>query len=341
MKKLFISGLAGCILSLASVSATGQDEPKPEPGAEAKPIKLRWDFVKGEERKFRMVQTMKQKMDFGRGTTETLNVNTIDWTDRCVGFAEEDAVILEYTYDRIALKVESDAINVDYDSADPDPAELEKLTQLKGTAQLAGKKFTYEVTPELKVQNLKGWDKLRDQVLEEFDPVMREQLEPSFSDETRIAQLETSLRAIPKKKVKPGDEWEDTTTEPAGTVGSLTVDLTYTLDSVEETDEGTFAVVSTKGVGKFEKFEAGQFKDWKVTMDDFEYAGTFRFDTERGCGVKQSTTSKFKMELVTDTMTMTQSVEVELSVELLREKEDEAKPSKPKDEQVPEEGSKD
>ncbi|MCB9893227.1 MAG: hypothetical protein H6839_02110 [Planctomycetes bacterium] len=287
------------------------DEKKTE--ADEPTYRLVWDMVEGAELSYRQTQTIEQDL-FG---TDVKNVNVTDYTLHCLGFTDEGSVKLEYEYDRIALKVETAGIDLDYDSDDPDPAELEKLPEVKGTAALVGKKFSYEVTLELKVENLKGWDKVREQVLEQFDATTRAGLEPSYSDATRISSLEAGLRGLPKEKVKVGDEWTNFFDEPAGDVGVIKHDWTIKLASVETKDEHRLATLKTTAKLKFEKYADGPYKDMKVVLKDAEETATEIFDIDKGYTREQSSSTKMTMTYEVGREVLTHVLAITVSIKLL------------------------
>lgn len=323
------------LLLLTAVPFAAQDEqPKPdEKKTEPAPsYSLRWNYTEGEKLSYRQVQTMKQDM-FG---SEILNVNTTDYTVTCLGFTEEGAVKLEWKYDRVAMKVEAAGLKVDYDSAKPDPDELAKIPELKGTAALVGKTFSYEITLELKIENLKGWDEIREQVLKEFDANMRSALEPTYSNETRINQLEAGLRGLPKEKVRVGDEWTNSFVEPAGEMGLMTHELKLKLDSVTEKDEQQHATITHTNEIKFDKFKDGPYADMNVTLTEGEGSGSDTIDMKRGAIIKQTVKQKITMEyLMGPGETLTHKMEIDVTVELLPDKKTEAvekQPAPPEDE---------
>ncbi|MCA8914207.1 MAG: hypothetical protein KDB90_02255 [Planctomycetes bacterium] len=311
--------IAALVILTLAVSVSAQDQPAPKEEkkteADAPAYRLAWDMAKGAELEYRQSQTIEQDL-FG---TKIKNVNTTDYTLRCLGFSEEGSVQLEYEYDRVALKVETDGIDLDYDSADPDPAELEKLPELKGTAALVGNKFTYEITLELKVENLRGWDKIREQVLKEFSADMRDALEPTYSDAARISQLEAGLRSLPTKKVKVGDEWTNAFDEPAGQVGLVKHDWTLKLASVETKDDHRLATITTTSKLKFEQYADGPYKDMKIVLRDAKEDATEVFDMDRGITLKQLSSVEMTMEFQVGKEVLTQVMSIETTVELLPE----------------------
>lgn len=328
--------LAVTVLALTLTTVQAQDEKPADPAPEKKTesgVKLDWNFTKGTERKYRQTQSMTQSMDLGRGASEVVSDTTTWYTEKCLGFTEDGAVHLQYTYDRIHAKLSAPSIEFDYDSADPDESQLEAVPAMRGTVATAGHTFEYELTLEYEVRKLIGWEKIRELILKDFEQELAAQMAPTLSDENMTNQLEAQYRGLSPKPVAKGDTWVWSQVVPAGLLGSATYEHTVKLDEFKTENESHTAHMSSEGKMKFQKSDDPTYADWKISYSDVSIKGSMVWDVKGG--MMRHSKQENSMTMVIDYgAQLTQKIKAVAELELLPEAKPDAKPepdANPKD----------
>lgn len=320
--------LAVTVLALTLTTVQAQEDKPAEPAPEKKTesgIKLDWNFTKGTERKYRQAQVLTQSMDFGMGASDVVSDTTTWYTEKCLGFTEDGAVHLQYTYDRIHAKISATGIEFDYDTADPDESQLEAMPSMRGVVATAGKTFEYELTLEYEVRQLIGWDKVRESILKDMDEEVAAQMAPTYSDENMTNQLEAQYRGLSPKPVAKGDTWVWMQVVPAGLLGSMTYEHTVKLDEFKTENELHTAHMSSEGKMKFQKTDDPTYAEWKINYSDISVKGSMVWDVK--AGMVRSSKQENAMTMVIDYgAQLTQKIKTVAELELLPEEKPEAKP---------------
>ena len=140
-----------------------------------------------------------------------------------------------YKYDAVAVKMQSPAGPVEYDSARDKAAPANPMA--KPFAALVGKELQVAMTPRGEIKEVKGADKILAAVLESMGDLpapVREmakgQMEAQFGEAALKENFEQMTAIYPEKPVAVGESWD---TEQKITAGMpMTVNTKYTLKSL-------------------------------------------------------------------------------------------------------------
>ncbi len=149
---------------------------------------------------------------------------------------------VDVTYDRVRLSTNATGKELKWDSRDTagnDPA-------FAVMGAMTGKSFQITVARDGQIERVTGFTELLNGLIgDPTDPtaaLMRQQLEPLFSDAAVRQTLEQNTHIYPDQPVKKGDTWERTMTSSMGPI-VLTIHNTYRLEKATS----THATVSVKG----------------------------------------------------------------------------------------------
>jgi hypothetical protein len=275
-----------CLLLLFTSVVGAGDEPAGEDakqsGPEAREYALEWRLAENETIKLRSVMTLEQELEQDKTVTNVKNTNTDEYTMTCEGYTEDGAAKISYIYTRIRRQVEYDGVSVDYDSDNPDPAELDKMPMLKGIAALPGMSISYELTRQWKIRNIKGLAELREKVLSSFKGGLKRAMEPSYSDKAITEQQEAAFRILPRLPVKAGAEWSIEFREAMGQIGFLLHDWTIKLKEVKTVGDHEVAELAWTGGLASEVSKNGDMPDAIMKLVDVGYSGNGSFDFAKG-----------------------------------------------------------
>ena len=132
--------------------------------------------------------------------------------------------------------------NQEFDSTKKEDMEKAKTDpNLKTYAALVNKPFTFKIDGKGNVLEVEGYDKIMEEAFKD-DP-MAEAIKGNFSNEQAKKMLQMNYAAFPKEKVSKGESWTSKAEYPAGTGGTLKMELKYTLAGTEEVGKRTCAKI--------------------------------------------------------------------------------------------------
>ncbi len=206
MKRTGVAITAIVALALVLLPRCGQ-------AAEDK-VELRFRLEEGESYKLRVtieqeivqwIEGEEQEISQTIGIGETFTVKDVD---------DEGTMTVEVTFGPMAMKMEGPQGTFEYDSEDP-PNDVPLLAQ--GLAAMVGSSFTMKLTPEGRVTDLKGVDKMFERIFESLDlpegPIkdsIVESLKNQFGDEALKEMMGNIMTGLPDKPVGIGDSWSHT-----------------------------------------------------------------------------------------------------------------------------------
>lgn len=205
MKKTVAISTALAVLVLLSSSTTWAAEEK---------VELRFRLEEGESYKLRVtieqeivrwIEGEEQEIIQTIGIGQTFDVKKVD---------ADGTATIEVTFGPMAMKMEGPQGTFEYDSEDP-PDEVPLPGKALGA--MVGQGFTMKITPEGRVTDLKGADKMFEAMLESLDlpegPIkdsIVESLKDQFGEEALKEMMENMTALLPDKPVGIGDSWSHT-----------------------------------------------------------------------------------------------------------------------------------
>jgi len=230
---------------------------------------------------------IEQTMGFGT----TFKVTDVD---------ADGALTVEVKYDSVLFKQESAMASVEYDSTDP-PDDIPM--QAAAFAALVGRGFTMKLSPTAQILEIKGVDKMIDEIMESMDvpegvPVeqVKNDLKRQFGDEGLKQQMQQMFRMLPDKPVGVGDSWDDEVT-----VGGMMPVITKSKYTVKAIENGAATIEVETTIAPDEKAKPVEMGNSTMAMKmTGNQKGTTQVDLKTGFPLKISMDQK-----VTGTITIT------------------------------------
>ncbi len=178
-------------------------------------IKLRLNLKKGEVYKVR--STIKQDiLQTIMGQEQRMEQNQInEYTQTVIDKDNQGNMWVEIEYTRIKIKTVQNGVTTEFDSDQAKPIE-EIDKNFKSYAALKGQKFQVKYSPLGEVLEMRGVDKMWDDMLEKMDiegeaqkEEVRKILKTNFGEKALTANLQKSSRIYPEQKVDVGDTWSN------------------------------------------------------------------------------------------------------------------------------------
>lgn len=288
----------------------------PPVSVSAQQVTLRWKYVAGSELVYRLVNTQEVTMPMMGGNTVSEQRQTMRMSVSEV--APNGDATVTITTEHVQVEMSGLTGNVSYDSRTD---EAPTVPEAQMFAAMAGLSYTMVIGPEGTVKSVQGVDQLIDEMMGALPPdamaLGQGMLGEMFSEEFITNRMQQSIQIFPQEPVGPGDSWQHSFRMPIPMFGGVTRNLTFTVDSIEERDGGTVAVISSTGdivVG--EGGASGRFPGM-MEMGDAEITGTMNFDVDRGLTLSSTTTSNMEMTLSTAGQQMTVGTVTTTTLELI------------------------
>ena len=288
----------------------------PPVSVSAQQVTLRWKYVAGSELVYRLVNTQEVTMPMMGGNTVSEQRQTMRMSVSEV--APNGDATVTITTEHVQVEMSGLTGNVSYDSRTD---EAPTVPEAQMFAAMAGLSYTMVIGPEGTVKSVQGVDQLIDEMMGALPPdamaLGQGMLGEMFSEEFITNRMQQSIQIFPQEPVGPGDSWQHSFRMPIPMFGGVTRNLTFTVDSIEERDGGTVAVISSTGdivVG--EGGASGRFPGM-MEMGDAEITGTMNFDVDRGLTLSSATTSNMEMTLSTAGQQMTVGTVTTTTLELI------------------------
>jgi hypothetical protein len=271
---------------------------------------LRWQFKQGEKLQYvrtqeRVTHTMsgadKVKQTMVRMTTVTLAVDQIN--------ADGSARITQ-SIDRLQLKQETPAGNIDYDSSADKKYEGRAAQLANSLRPLIGAEFSYKLSPLGEVSDLKIADKTRKEI--EKAPAAVAQI----VNEEALKLLVPTL-PLPREADPAGKPWQDKIKFSEPLVGTRHLTVTYKYEGNEKKPEGEVARISTSSTFTL---EPGPDAKIKVQIKDNTTKGVVHFDPVKGRLLFREDKGDFKAITTAGERTFDQQTQSTETVRLIPEK---------------------
>ncbi len=171
------------------------------------------------------------------------------------------------------LEQKIEALKIKVSGEGPE-ADTKVLKQLIGAAFLIG------IDSKRAITRFDGYEQLIKKIVKD-NPVNANLIRALMTEASLKAAIQEMFAFVPNQEVAPGKSWVGKTTLPLGSLGTLSLENTYKLDSIGEANKEAKIIVLSKAA-----FTApGPKQDMKVTGGDIgleKSTGTIFFDTVRG-----------------------------------------------------------
>ena len=265
----------------------------PPVSVSAQQVTLRWKYVAGSELVYRLVNHQEVTMPMMGGNTVSEQTQTMRWSVREV--APNGDATITVTTEHVQVEMSGPTGNVSYDSR-TDEAPTVPAAQM--FAAMAGLSYTMVIGSQGTVKSVQGMDQLIDEMMGALPPeamaLGQGMLGELFSEESITKMMQQSIQVFPQEPVGPGDSWQRSFSMSNPMIGGVTMNLTFTVDGIEDRDGGTVAVISSTGDMVVGEGAGGQFSGM-IEMGDTEITSTMNFDVDRGLTLSSTTTSKMEM----------------------------------------------
>ena len=265
----------------------------PPVSVSAQQVTLRWKYVAGSELVYRLVNHQEVTMPMMGGNTVSEQTQTMRWSVREV--APNGDATITVTTEHVQVEMSGPTGNVSYDSR-TDEAPTVPAAQM--FAAMAGLSYTMVIGSQGTVKSVQGMDQLIDEIMGALPPeamaLGQGMLGEMFSEESITNMMQQSIQVFPQEPVGPGDSWQRSFSMSNPMIGGVTMNLTFTVDGIEDRDGGTVAVISSTGDMVVGEGTGGQFSGM-IEMGDAEITSKMNFDVDRGLILFSTTTSNMEI----------------------------------------------
>lgn len=229
--KMWLSAIVVLIAGgVAHAAGTGQQ------------VELRWKFDEGQRLVYRMSTTSETEMPNNMGVMVSETIMTTAWE-----VLEVDATggaTVRVANERVQMNLQSPMGSMQADSADEAPPGDPMARTLTG---MAGTSYTLVFDADGKIQEVRGLEEMRDQLLEATggaaNPMAGQIFDQIASEEGIKNMMQQGFAAFPDGPVAPGDSWDMSFDMPMPMIGTMTTTSTLTLNRVEQRDASRVAVI--------------------------------------------------------------------------------------------------
>lgn len=271
---------------------------------------LRWQFKQGEKLQYvrtqdRVILTMsgedKIKQTVLRVTTVTLAVDQVN--------ADGSARITQ-TIDRVQVKQTTPAGDIDYDSSSDKKHEGRAAQLANSLRPLIGAEFSYKLSPQGEVSDVKISDKTRKEV--EKAPAAIAQV----VNEEALKLLVPTL-PLPRDADAAGKTWQDKIKFSDTLIGTRHITVTYKYEGSEKKPEGEVVRISTSSTFTL---EAAPDAKIKMHIKDNTTKGVVHFDPGKGRMLLREEKGDLKSTITQGDRSFDQQTQTTETVQLLPEK---------------------
>ncbi|MGK7311847.1 MAG: DUF6263 family protein [Candidatus Longimicrobiales bacterium M2_2A_002] len=204
-----------------------------------------------------------------------------------------------------------------YDSEDPDQATGPAMPAATAGA-LIGASFDMKVTPDGRVQSVRGVEELMDRMMEPLGELPPEEasqaramLENTFGEDEMRSMLQQSLATLPDGPVGRGDTWSGTFEMqlPFATVRS---EHTYVLEDVVDREGRRVALIDMTGTMSSVDADPNTPMAGMMSISSSDMTGTLEFDVDRGIVLDSHIDSVMEMKVMDISIQVESAVDMEL-----------------------------
>lgn len=236
---LALLALASAALLSAASAADAPALPSATAAPSSEPVALAWRLAPGEKLRYRMTQEQIQRVS-GAEQMTTLQRQVVVFTQEVTGVDAAGAASITARYEAVKLDVDRSraGARISWDSTRPEDRTRPAHPAVRPLTGLVGLVVSYRISPEGKVTDARGFEKIVDLALEPLagNPAASgaaSQLRKSFGNEAMARQLETAFGVVPPRPVPQGATWTSAHEQEVPSLGTIRFDHAFRLASVE------------------------------------------------------------------------------------------------------------
>jgi hypothetical protein len=270
--------------------------------ARAAEAPLRWKFKEGETLNYVMDRSIDGKLNFSGADLEFTVKMVFDSSWKIKSVAKDGAASIDQTIDRVQMNMSSPlAGSIEYDSQDSKMPDNPLWSQMEPIVTgLVGQTFSWNVTPQGKVSDIKLPEKLAEIFAKQGGGGGGRQQgamgigNNPFSEKGVKELIEKSVLVLPD--VPPGKDvaWKQAFENPIPRIGTQTAETTFKYSGSETLDGKKVAKITSATELTFAPAEDAQ-ADLEITKQESE--ATYYFDPAAGRVIKANATQMSALEL--------------------------------------------
>ena len=250
----------------------------PLPGRADDAVSLQWKWEKGRILRYRMTQEHRQAAA-PTSVAEAVTRQTVILREEVTDVTGDGVATIRTCFESVKMEMDTPSGKLSYDSSNPSDLTKASTFLFRPIARLASASFTMKLNREGKVLDLSGFEKTMSDILPpEQDggaiaAGMNAQIKHMYSDQSMKQMMDTSLNILPDKPVLAGGTWERRISAEIPVIGTMTEQSTYTLERIDESDNGKIAHITAKA---------------ELSMNaPAPYAGTFKSALKKGAAASE------------------------------------------------------
>jgi hypothetical protein len=300
MKRSTFGGRGVCLLAIVVLSTVAS--------ARGADTTLRWKFGKGQKLGYVLTQKTEMTMDVAGQKMETTMTQTTDMTWEVKGVDKDGNGDMAQTIDRVRFELTAPGGgNLHVDTADAEDAQGTPEAMSKLFRAMAGSPFTMTITQRGELRDVKVPAKIVD-AFKDAGPAGA----MLGNEETLKNMFGNSLVPFPEAAVAPGKSWKGARKMPMPPLGTMVMNMTYTLEA---------AAGPIENIGIDVKLEIEQKEgspiEMKLTSQDMK--GHYQFDNSTGILKSTAVVQKMKMTVTANGQQFAQDIESTVKMELKKD----------------------
>ena len=203
---------------------------------------------------------------------------------------------VEMEFKRIKQSTQVGAMNMGYDSADPNQSSSPMAAIFKA---LLDAKISFTMTADGKIKDVSGLDKMIDDMTKQNPALapMAKTMKEQMGDNMVRQMVGMGNQMLPDKPVGPSDTWQTKATQNLGMIGEMTIANDCKMTALENTPKGKVAVIEFTGKATTAEGKAAPMPGAKLEKLNMDMTGTSRFNATTGLLVSTNTNIKATMSM--------------------------------------------
>ena len=275
----------------------------------AKPA-LRYQFEKGAT--LRYLNTTENKTEGGMMNFNQHQEQGLLWEVQEVD--AEGTATIHITYESVKARMESPQGVMEFDSTKDEGSGGDPFGQTMSA--FVGKTVAMKVDPFGKVLEVDGFSAILEPALK--DNPMADFVRGTFNDEAMGQMMQNSMALLPDTEPEVGDSWSQAYSAPAGMLGTMSVDVKNSIDSIQEVAGDKLAKILILGTFDMSAIQAPEDTGEnpmaamlsQMKVSDGKVDGEVVFDMSHGRVETQRTTVTMVMEMMGQQMKSTATTTV-------------------------------